>query len=445
MQNFTLIQPELVLYVEVLVAFILLVSYGLYKFSQGVRYRLWALGFTVYAMTAVSTIMTEEPGLTLTDSIGISGMLISSILLYDGARNHRREGIDLVVFPVAVAIGTILVVSGLLVGTTYGIVFAFVGIVTTFSCWYSALEFKREASRKGIGFWIAYSGFALWGVSTLLFIPLEMLALLDLQVLLIATGVIITGTGLLQYFIRDTNRKLETQYQITQLLGTIFQHDIRNYAGTLRESIEQARLSDSDREQWIDIASEIASRMTDFVLEMRDTTATMTRLEGKDETLHLRTTLDAVSERVMLEYGLSPEQIVIEVDKSISVVSCSIVKELFWNIFDNAFKHGTDSLLIEASTRTADELVLNIYDEAGGLPSDVREFLSSSDTLPQSAAPGVGLGIIIIRGLSLLCNIPLTVSDLVRMGEVVGTRFELRFPWEHYYPQSRLQANHQTL
>lgn len=426
MQNFTLVQPEFVLYFEVLIVFLVLVSYGLYRFSRGVRYRLWALGFPTYSFAAITTIVIPGHGLLMMDVIATSGMLLGSLFLLDGTMHKRRVGKELAMYIIAPAIGFAIVPIGLWIGTSYGVVYSVVGAFTTFSCWTTATHFKKDVNNPGTGFWMAYSGLLLWGVSTLLFLPLEVFRLLEIQVMLTTTGVIVTGAGFLMHFIRETNEKLEAQYKINRLVGSIFRHDIRNYVGTARESIEQSIASEEERETWLQLSLEIINSMYEFVQDMRDLTAKMSRFEIEAAPVNLKNVLDDVSTRVRREYGLESGTISMELEEDVMVLSCPIVKDLFWNIFDNAFKHGASRLHLIASSR-GQELVVNIVDDAGGLPEDVQQFLNNPDALSDSSAPGVGVGIIIIKGLSLLCDVSMKVRKHVNEQGQRGTLFELGF------------------
>lgn len=430
MQNFDIIAPEIVVLAETFVAFVLLISYGLYRYSTGIRNKLWAVGWIVYAAAAVSSILTPGIGLVPTDSIATSGMLAASVLLLDGATDHRRKGRGILVYILAAFVGFAVVPIGIMVGTTYGIAFTVVGLATTYSCWLSARTFRRDTTSRGLDFWLSYAGFLLWGFSTLLFIPLEMLKLLDFQVLITGTSIIATGVGLQLFFIRSTSESLGSQYQVSQLLGSVLRHDIRNYVGSLSESIEQALARESEREWWLKLASEIMASMTDFVSEMRYLSATVSRVEAEKVSMNLASLLEETSTRVAREYGLEPGQIAIEGENDISIWSCGVVKELLWNIFDNAFKHGSKDLIVRANADRQDKVTLEIIDTAGGISAEIQEFLNNPDSLNAPSAPGIGLGIILIRGLSLLCEIPMAVRCVVNSEGVPGTLFQMSFEYD---------------
>ncbi len=435
MQSATVADPLILLLIEATIALLLLVSLGLYRYSSGVRYKLWALGWTTYTTTSLISIIITATGLTLTDGIMASGMLVGSILFLDGAKEYHRKGTGLLIYILAVIIGFVVVLIGIVLGISYAIAFSILGVIVTYSCWYSAIQFSKNVATKGGDYWVSYIGLMLWGFSTLLFLPFGLIPqfedfLISIQVLLTSSGVIITGTGLLSYFIRNTSENLGAQYEISQLLGSILSHDVRNYVGSLNESIDQAIASEQDREMWLELASEIITSMTDFVMDIRYITATVTRVEHNNAELRLSDILQEVSTRVAREYNLESGRIAIDLDEDALILSCKIVKELFWNIFDNAFKHGTQILTVRAYKKLKEGVIVEILDRAGGLPLEIQEFLNNSSSLSSPSAPGIGLGIILIRGLTLLCGIPMKIQDVLEDEQVVGSLIQLKFKYQ---------------
>ncbi|MFO7836632.1 MAG: ATP-binding protein [Candidatus Thorarchaeota archaeon] len=427
MQTVPVFEPAVVISFTGLVAFIALVSYGLYRYSTGVRYKLWAAGWMVYSITTALSIMIGTAGLEITDSLATSGILLGSIFLFDGANKHQREGSSLLMYILAVGIGLAIVGVGIVLDVSYDIAYTVVGVPSALSCWYSAEQFRRDNDAESLDFWTAYVGFVLWGVSTLLFIPFSLLNLLSVHVLLLSISVMATGSGLLSFFIKTTAENLSAQHQISQLLGSILNHDIRNYAGNLNGAIDQAITSETDHEMWLEMASEVVKDMMDFLEEIRYLTATVTRVQAMETPLNLAGILEGVSERVIREYDIEPERITVEIEENVYILSCKLVKEMFWNIFDNAFKHGTKSLTVRAFRKSKKHVMVEILDRAGGLPTEVQDFLNNPDSLSSRSAPGVGLGIILIRGLAEICDITMEAQDVVEDEQVVGTLFRLQF------------------
>jgi signal transduction histidine kinase len=114
----------------------------------------------------------------------------------------------------------------------------------------------------------------------------------------------------------------------------------------------------------------------------------------------------------------------------LTLLTCKIVKELLWNISDNAFKHGSETLTINVKDRNADAVTLVVSDHAGGMSPEIREFLNNPNAFSSPIAPGMGLGLILIRGLSLLCGIKVHVTHNTSESGVDGTTYFLTFDYQ---------------
>ena len=104
-----------------------------------------------------------------------------------------------------------------------------------------------------------------------------------------------------------------------------------------------------------------------------------------------------------------------------------LLKELLWNIVDNAFSYGSSHLIIEAEELSRGSFQLLIVDDAGGMPIQYKEFLNSPESVFEPKPPGTSLGIVLIRGLAPLCGVRLRVKDNVIESTVKGTIFSLIF------------------
>jgi signal transduction histidine kinase len=204
-------------------------------------------------------------------------------------------------------------------------------------------------------------------------------------------------------------------------------HDMRNYVGTLSESVEQALAPDSDREFWLQLMLEITQSMSGFIADIRQVSASLSRLEMTSKPLQIRPMLDEVRLRVEREYDLDSSQITIDVSDKDLIMTSGIVRELLWNILDNAFKQKSRTLEISASESTKSYFVLKISDDAGGMTDAMCDFLNDVNALNSPAAPGTGLGLILIRGLTQLCKANLHVQNRVKDSKVIGTVYTLEF------------------
>ncbi|TFH05695.1 MAG: HAMP domain-containing histidine kinase [Candidatus Thorarchaeota archaeon] len=416
-----------IILLQTFIAFIVVVSIGMFRFSRNPRYKLWSVGCIIFTTSTIFLLLSIDQTLSWTESIGLSGMMLGSYILFDGIHEKIRKNKELLLYLAIVILGLILWFIRISLQLPYQVVFSLPGLFNTFVCWTCARQIRKTEINHSGEFLVLFIGFIILGYSTSLFLIYIILDIEAILILSISSGLIVTGVGMLSYFIRKTSEELTVQYQISQLLSGILNHDIRNYIGSLSSSIEYARGSESDRDSWLELASEIIGSVEEFVSDMRQVMATTTRFRVERDTFVLLEMLNEISTRVEREYNLEKESISVEVPIDLTLLTSRIVKELFWNISDNAFKHGTKTLNFTIENRTQDSVTLVISDCAGGMSSEVREFLNNPNAFSSPIAPGMGLGLILIRGLSLLCSIKVRVEDYVREGSCEGTKYYLTF------------------
>jgi two-component sensor histidine kinase len=427
MQSWFPFEPGIIVLVQVLLTFLIVISLGLFRFASGTRYKSWSIGWTIYTIAAVSTVFSVESGLVMSDAITTAGMMVGTMALIDGSNEKSRQGKELVIYPVLALIGFILVPIGIFLNLVYGFIFTPIGFFTTYACWLSVVKLRASLRTKNIDYHSLIAGLSLWGFSTLLF-PINIwVEIIDIQVIVITAGLTITGAAMLTFLFETKTEDLRTQYAISQLMSGILNHDMRNYVGSLSESVEQALIPDSDREFWLELMSEITQSMTGFIADIRQITSSLSRFELESKPIQLRPILDEVKTRVEREYDLDPTQINIDILDEEMVMTSGIVRELLWNIMDNAFKQNSHTLEISAIESKKKLLVLEISDDAGGMRKTMYDFLNDVNALNSPAAPGTGLGLILICGLSQLCKVSLNVRDCIKESKVVGTTFTLQF------------------
>lgn len=160
---------------------------------------------------------------------------------------------------------------------------------------------------------------------------------------------------------------------------------------------------------------------------MKRVSAALSRFEDKLTPIKLIPLIDDVKSRVQDELGIDSTQFSILVQKDIIVHSNLLLKELLWNIVDNAFSYGGSHVIIEAEKIPRGSIKLHIINDAGGIPSQYKKFLNSPESVFEPKPPGTSLGIVLIRGLAPLCGIRLSVIDNVIESRIKGTVFGFLF------------------
>lgn len=423
---------DLVFDIVLLFAFITFygtIAWGLIRYSKRQGYRVWAIGWLVYTLGALQGgFASSQTGLALIDIFAINAMFIGITLILDGIRTTELTRKRLQIYAAGVFFFSCLFFLGFVFGLGFQYVFMPLGLYVVYVC--------LSTSRTVLGFesvgdtsnsWLVI-GLLIWAGSWLV-VPFTIPAFqyFDLFVILQAIGVIITGSAMLTMFAATVTKDLETQYNISRIISGLVQHDIRNYIQTARHALELTEGEDVVENHWIDIAASVLVDASHFVDEMRDISTSINQVKTVSGKTPLLMTVDKARDRVMKEYKLSSEQIQVDIPSDLMISNSRLVDELLWNIFDNAFKHGSPSLSVRVSNPDTDGIELEICDRGSGLSEKIKTFLNSPNSISQPEQPVVGLGVLLIRGIASLLGIQLDVSDNIEDISVPGTMYRLRF------------------
>ena len=404
------------------------VTWSLIRYSTRESYRYWAVGWVIYSLGSLCALLSPSDGLILFDAFTLAGMYVGSTLILDGSRSRRLTRKRISIYLIGIVMLTGFVIVGIFLNLPFYLVFAFLGFHIAYVCLLSAkivYEVQEPLGQPKI--WLI-GGLTTWGLTWLIFPAVAFIPeIYSLFLIAQAISVVVTGASMLTLFMRTVTRDLQKQHQVTQITSGLVQHDIRNYIQVARLALDLTESNGLVNDHWINIASESLDDARRFVDEMRDITATLTRFKPKLEAQNLLTIINSVKDRVIQEYSLTSEQIKIQISEDITIHTCSLSKELFWNIFDNAFKHGSESLNVVEIQSDSSQAKLEISDWGGGVSEEIKMFLNNSDSLSESVAPGLGLGLVLIHGLALMCRVQLHVDDVIEESTIVGTKYTLIF------------------
>jgi signal transduction histidine kinase len=404
------------------------VIWGLIKYSTKQGHRLWAVGWIVYTIGALQGVFLSGSGLVLQDWIALVSMYVGATLILDGTRTNELTNKRIRIYGLGILLFTCLLVIGIVYNLGFQLVFMPLGFHIAMVCY---LAVRTTYSFENVGNsskWWLICGLLFIGVSWLFF-PITYLfyELFPIFILAQAAGVLITGAAMLTMFTSTVTKDLETQYHISQIISGLVQHDIRNYIQTARHALELTEGEDVVEKHWINIATQVLVDAGHFVDEMRDISVSINQVKVPSEKGHLATTVEKARDRVIKEYKLSSDQIQIQMPTDSMIDHSRLIDELLWNIFDNAFKHGSPSLSIQGNGSDAQEVTLKISDRGSGLSEKIMTFLNSPDAISRPDKPLVGLGVLLIRSIATLCKISLHVSDNIEDISVTGTTYHLRF------------------
>jgi signal transduction histidine kinase len=391
-------------------------------------YRYWAIGWVIYTAAAIWGVLLSTSELVITDIFSLSGLYVGATLIVDGTKGKKLTQKRISVYLLGIILFTSLLMIGLVLSWPFYFVFAPLGLHIVYVCALSAktvYEISEPIGQPRI--WLL-SGLITWGFSWSSFPIIGILPEYYSGFMVIqAIGVIITGASMMTLFIRTLTQDLERQYKVTQIMSSLVQHDIRNYIQVAKLSLELTEDSNLVNNHWIEVASQSLDGARDFVDEMREVASTLTRSKPEPEPTQLRNLVESIRQRVIAEYNIPPDQVDIQVSDDTFVMACRLSSELLWNIVDNAFKHGSESILVKEMVIGNPQVALEILDRGGGLPSDIKSFLNGSDSLSEEIAPGMGLGIILIQSIAEICKSNIHVEDIEEDSKVIGTKFTVHF------------------
>jgi len=404
------------------------VTWSLIRYSTRESYRYWAVGWVVYTVGALQGVFMPSEGLVLTDAFSLVVMFIGSTIILDGSKCNKLTMRRAPVYLVGSIILVAYLIVGILLRIPFYVVFGFLGLYISYVFLLSAktvYEIKESMGQPKL--WLI-SGFTTWGVSWLLILTVGFIPeMYSIFIIVQAVGVLVSGASMLTLFMRTVTRDLERQYQVTQIMSSIVQHDIRNYIQVARLALDLTDNVEFMNGHLINVASDSLNEAKEFVDDMRDVAARLTRFEPSPQPQRFLTLVNPIKNRVVQEYSLSSEQVHVKIGEDTIISTCRLSKELLWNISDNAFKHSSDVLYIEEMESNTSETKLEISDRGGGISEKIKTFLNNPDSLSEPIAPGLGLGIVLIRGLSLMCRVQLYVDDVIEDSSIVGTKYTLIF------------------
>lgn len=419
------LMPAEFIYFMFSLAFLLFVSIGLFHFSESGRFRLWAVGWFVYGLGAgIGTIRTGvyiEP----VDLFSITTMLLGSIIILDGSRQKIRLGKGILYYFLWAISGLIYAVVCYYLVIRHEIAYTLVGITVAYTSILSAIEVLQMEEKPDILVKLCALGFLLWGLTggafpLLFFIPVH-----SILVPIHALAAILVGASMFILFLRRIQLNIRAQHRISHMMSSVVQHDIRSYVHVASSALEALSLRSPDLGTELLIANKALQDTIEFVEGMKRVSAALSRLEDKLIPVQLAPVIEDVKSRVQKELGLDHTQFSIRVHEDTTVQSNLLLKELLWNIVDNAFSYGGSHVIIEVEKLPRGSCKLLIIDDAGGLPTQYKEFLNYSESIFEPKPPGTSLGIVLIRGLAPLCGVRLNVADDIVESRTKGTVFSL--------------------
>ncbi|MCF2138093.1 MAG: HAMP domain-containing histidine kinase [Candidatus Thorarchaeota archaeon] len=425
MQQVAFVSPSFVVAIIVVILFLLIVSATFLTYQYDKRMKLWGIGWLIMVLLTAPSIVYPSSTIDILDILAIIGIIVGSTLMLNGSIQASKlfawwvYGLaiisslvyDILILVLVVPTQVAYIAPEFYAGIT-GLVF-----IRVFREHYQDKGFFRVFLSIGALGWAVTS----LGVSVVVILPHNML-LIYLSVQSVALTMI--GLGIYGLAIQLSHSILERQNNFALLLASVVHHDIRNYIQLILQALELAQEGGPKKQEWLTVATQVTTKVTDFLTEVRKVTSEIARYERIEKVVNLTDIIHSVTELIETVYESKNIEIVEDLEQSLMVYSNDLVHQIIYNIIDNAIKHGSSFLGIKSKSESK-HIVLTIEDRAGGLPQSLIDYINRPGKL--SKAPGGGLGLILIKGLASLCLVTVHTENVIENEQPVGCKYELVF------------------
>ena len=416
-----------VLLIEIGLAFVLLVSVVLYRYSVNVKFRYWAIGWTIFGFSVLTSVIRESTITTLLDVFSLTMISIASIIILVASTDQIGVKDNRPIYASAVAITSLLSLLSALLSIPIAFPVVPVELILAYAALSTVIQILTSEERLGLTGNILVIGFLVWGLSALLYLLLLAVPIASFAVAVQTTAFIWVGASMTAYYIQLMESASRMQYEISEVMSHLLQHDIRNYVQTASLALEAHSMTDSLPDSLLKVASKAMEDAVVFIEKMRQVSVSLSRVESSIGPIAIAPMIQNATSRVQREYGDDEANITVKIQEESMVNSNPLAEELLWNIIDNAVKQG--SHLVEISCPQCDErsTTIQVTDYAGGVSREVMAYLNSPMKNATNSAPGKGLGLMLIKRLSDLCGAKTRASDTIRETGIVGTTFRIVF------------------
>ncbi|MHA1938238.1 MAG: sensor histidine kinase [Candidatus Thorarchaeota archaeon] len=416
-----------VLLIELGLAFVLLVSVVLYRYSVSVTFRYWAIGWTIFGFSVLTSAIRESTITTLIDVLSLTMISIAAIIILTASTNQIGVKDYHPIYASAVSITLLLSLLSALLSLPLAFPIVPVQLILAYAALSTVTKILSSEERLGFTGTSLVIGFLVWGLSALLYILLLAIPIASFAVAVQTTAFIWVGASMMAYYIQLMESASRMQYEISEVMSHLLQHDIRNYVQTASLALEAHSMTDSLPDSLLKVASKAMEDAVVFIEKMRQVSVSLSRVESSIGPIAIAPLVRNAASRVQREYGADGANISFQIQEESMVNSNPLAEELFWNIIDNAVKQGSPTVEISCPQCDERSTTIQVTDYAGGVSREVMAYLNAPMKNAANSAPGKGLGLMLIKRLSELCGAKTRASDTIRETGIVGTTFQVVF------------------
>ncbi len=408
--------------------FILIMTIAILRFAGSPQFRLWAAGWATITVGHIFGLFSAPRAFSLPDVLSISGMVVGGTLIVIARRRRVKTR--------RVGTGILLSVLGSLIYASVCYLLTPPAVVANVPAHlYSSLVFSvllvglLPTRARGVFFTLFKSSVAMWIPTSVLF-SLTLLSPDSLYPVFLWAEMailVLMGGAIFGFLLMLNDFRIRQEIAASAILGGIIQHDVRNYLQTIASSLELMRTDEERFEEWLQLAGETTEQAIVFVNQMREFSVATLRSAAPTHVLDIVDVVTSVVETMNRLRRSSRQHIAFEPCAELRVIASTVVRQVVWNIIDNSFKHGSKVVTVGCG-KTDDHAYVTIEDQAGGLDEETIAYLTDPD-IAYADAPGLGMGIILIKGLTGMSGGELHVENISGGdGTAIGTRFTVLLP-----------------
>ena len=216
----------------------------------------------------------------------------------------------------------------------------------------------------------------------------------------------------------EYHKDLEEAKNLQELMLHIVSHDLKNPLAVLHGYLEL--MNEETPNKYIPTMMNALEEAENIIEKARlFSKLGNKKIDMKKEEIDIKELIENSIELIHHKY---PQGKITANIPSVKILGLSILKEVFVNILDNAFKYGASKVAIKGKISEKD-VEVRISDDGPGIPRDKRDIIFKPfERL--SSGKGSGLGLTIVKMITELHNGEVKIEDNVPKGTV----FILRFP-----------------
>lgn len=231
---------------------------------------------------------------------------------------------------------------------------------------------------------------------------------LDAEIEVLLSLLDITDMKRSEIHLQQVNKKLS-------ILGSFTRHDVLNQVTAAQGYLELLEMTSELDQKQTDYLNKVLTSIVNIADYMRFN-RTYQELGSKAPAWQdvVQSIMDAHSHWTQLKMRIDPALV------GMQLYADPLVNKVFYNLMDNAIRHGGDISGIEVNLEKGDDFYSIIWEDNGvGIPEDMKERIFA-----QGVGKNTGLGLFLVREILAITNISI-IEDGVP-GE--GARFRIDIP-----------------